>query len=67
MPFICPLCGTDVEHMPHMFFYCNFVTHCWQLVGLQFDMMEMESASNWLHFELETDTHGNLTKFVVVL
>lgn len=35
----CPLCNTDVEHMPHNFFFdCKFASDCWGKLGLWFDI-----------------------------
>lgn len=60
-------CDRDVEHMLHVFFDCDFATRCWQLAALQFDMLEIYSASDWLLSKLETENHENLIKVASVL
>lgn len=46
--FLCPMCGTDVEHLRHLFCECSFALECWSISGLNINMQDVELASNWL-------------------
>lgn len=48
IPITCPMCNTDVEHVVHVFFDCEFANTCWEHAGLKFDMNTVESAADWL-------------------
>lgn len=37
VPITCPICLTDIEHMAHLFFNCEFAVDCWRLAGLWYD------------------------------
>lgn len=65
VPLVCPLCNTDIEHLIHVFFYCNFASQCWQHIGLQFDMWEVEDATVWLLEKLATENNDNLIKIAM--
>lgn len=45
---LCPFCMTDVEHLLHVFFDCEFATQCWQYLGHRLDMRAVEYAPSWL-------------------
>lgn len=34
----CPMCGTDVEHLLHEVFDCEFAKQCRHLLDLKYDM-----------------------------
>lgn len=44
----CPMCTGEVEHLRHLFFECKFAKDCWRLVGLDFELQNMEYVSDWL-------------------
>lgn len=67
MPIICPQCGTDVEHLLHVFFDCDYATQCWHEVGFHLDMSREEYAPSWLLSKLQTDTQENLVSIAAVL
>lgn len=67
VPILCPLCMQDVEHKLHVFFDCIFAACCWQLVGLQLQMMEEEDAPRWLLRMLEMETTEKFIKIAIVL
>ncbi|XP_074336401.1 uncharacterized protein LOC141673555 [Apium graveolens] len=48
IPIICPICSTDIEHMAHLFFDCEFATGCWSHVNFYYDWMTVESAADLL-------------------
>lgn len=43
-PIICPMCGVDIEHLLHLFLDCNFAKDCWSVMGVQFDVLQVEEA-----------------------
>lgn len=45
---ICPMCNTDVEHLLHVFFDCDYAKRCWVKSGLSYDMGEVYSGPTWL-------------------
>lgn len=51
----------------HVFFDCDFAIHCWQLIGLELDIWNVEHAASWLLNRLATDTHENVIKIATVL
>lgn len=53
---MCPMCGTYIEHLRHLFFECSFAKECWQRLGLMDDIQEVEEALSWV---LETLSKGN--------
>lgn len=67
VPILCPFYRSDVEHMLHIFFDCDFVVRCWQLIGLELDLWNEEYAASWLLKKLATDTHDNVIKLATVL
>lgn len=42
------MCKSDVEHVLHLFFDCDFAGQCWQKAYLYYDMREVENAAEWL-------------------
>lgn len=67
LPIMCPMCNVDVEHMLHLFFDCQFANSCWQSVGLNYDMREVHSATDWLLQKLEKGKHDEITSICLVL
>lgn len=54
VPISCVMWEGEVEHLFHLFFDYNFAKSCWQLMGLSYDMSEVESAPDWLLNKLST-------------
>lgn len=67
VPIGCVKCEGDIEHLLHLFFDCGFAQECWQQVGLNFDMREVESAPEWVLSKLSNETEDNLVNISVVL
>lgn len=42
------MCVGEIEHLRHLFFERSFFKECWQLVGLNFEVHDMEYVSDWL-------------------
>lgn len=42
------MCERDIEHLLHIFFDCKFAKDCWQVMNLEFNMANVENASDWL-------------------
>lgn len=61
------MCVGDVEHLRHLFFECNFAVECWQLMGLNFDMQEVEYVSEWLLTILASKSTDVLVKVATIL
>ena len=45
---LCPMCGTDIEHLRHLFCECSFAAECWSISGFNINMQETELTSEWL-------------------
>lgn len=43
-----PFYITDVEHLLHVFFDCDFAVQCWQYLGQHLDLTTIEHAPTWL-------------------
>lgn len=67
LPITWPMCGLDVEHKLHLFFDCSFASGCWQYVGLNYDMRQIEFAPDWLLHKLSTAEHDELVLIARVL
>lgn len=48
IPMMCPMCDSDIDHLLHLFFDCNFAKQCWQKTGLYIDMSVVKDAPLWL-------------------
>lgn len=66
-PIGCPMCERDIEHVLHLFFDCDFAKNCWQKVGLNYDMRDVEFAADWLIDKLNTESMANLIIIAKVL
>lgn len=53
------MCTGDIEHLLHLFFDCIFARSCWQHIGLNYDMREVESAPEWFLNKLSTESNDN--------
>ena len=67
MPILCPMCNTDIEHLLHVFFDCQYAAQCWDHAGLQYDMMAVESAPEWLLNRVNEGTMQEVCKVASVL
>lgn len=67
VPIGCNMCVGDIEHLAHLFFDCNFAQECWKIVGLQYDMGEVEYVADWLLNKMSNDTPENLGRIAAVL
>lgn len=67
MPIGCNMCVGDIEHLAHLFFDCRFAQECWKIVGLEYDMRDVEYVSEWLLNKLSNDTAENLGRISAVL
>lgn len=67
VPIGCTMCVGDREHLLDLFFDCSFAQQCWSRVVIEFDMMAVESAPEWLLNRLSSDTEEKLIKISAVL
>lgn len=67
VPLICPMCNIDVEHVLHLFFHCDFAALCWQQMGVQYDIWEVEDVSRWLLDKLSSESYDRLKLFAMTL
>lgn len=67
LPIICPMCNIDIEHLLHLFFYCQYASSCWHSVGLVYDMREVYSAPEWVLSKLECAKHEEIVTICVLL
>lgn len=67
IPILCPMCESDIEHLLHVFFDCDFAKQCWNVVGLQYDMSCVENASDWLLQKLGCESQEINGKIAKVL
>lgn len=67
MPIGCNMCVGDIEHLAHLFFDCRFAQECWYIVGIEYDISDVEYVSEWLLNKLSTDTAENLGRISAVL
>lgn len=66
-PTICPMCDTDIEHLLHVFFDCKFASDCWQIAGLNFDILSVEWAPDWLLDKIMNENENTVVKIAEVL
>lgn len=45
---LCPMCGTDVTHVLHIFLDCTFTKNCRRALGWEFNTNFIESFLEWL-------------------
>lgn len=67
VPITCPMCLSDVEHMAHLFYDCEFAKGCWNHVNLCYDWSAVEYAHDWLLEKLNTAMSDELIKICIVL
>lgn len=67
VPWLCPMCNNDVEHLAHVFFDCNFASACWSEVHLNYDMSMVEDIPKWVIEKLSTGSSTEITKVCAVL
>lgn len=67
VPIACAQCVGEVEHLLHLFFDCQFARDCWQKVGLNYTMWEVDNAPDWLLDKLCNETADNVIKIATVL
>lgn len=63
----CSMCVGEVEHLRHLFFECSFAKECWQQVGINVDMWDVENAPVWLLHNLDIAPDDILIKISTVL
>lgn len=63
----CPMCVGEVEHLRYLFFECSFAKDCWQPVGLDYDMSEVEYVSTWMLNALSNGSTDELVKISTIL
>ena len=63
----CPMCVGEVEHLRHLFFKCSFAKECLHLMGLEYDMSEVEYVSTWMLNILASGSPDELTKLSTTL
>lgn len=61
------MCGSDVEHLLHIFIDCNFEKECWKILGIEFNTSVVESCSKWLLQSLAIETQDKLVQVATVL
>lgn len=61
------MCHTNIGHLLHVFFDCQFATQCCAYAGISYDMQQVTSAPDWLMDKLSTETNTELIKIVEVL
>ncbi|XP_074322978.1 uncharacterized protein LOC141659936 [Apium graveolens] len=67
VPITCTMCLSDIEHMAHLFFDCDFAVDCWRHVGLWYDWSEVENAHDWLLGKISSAPGEEVSKIYVVL
>ncbi|KAL8148945.1 hypothetical protein AgCh_006084 [Apium graveolens] len=63
----CPICLSDIEHMTHLFFECEFARGCWEHANLVYDWSEVEYAHDWLLSKVSSAPMEEVSKICVVL
>ncbi|KAL8127779.1 hypothetical protein AgCh_014632 [Apium graveolens] len=63
----CPMCLSDIEHMTHLFFECEFARGCWEHANLVYDWSEVEYAHDWLLSKVSSAPMEEVSKICVVL
>ena len=66
VPIECSMCEGDVEHMLHIFFDCDFAKNCWNSVGMELYMDEVEFTPDWLLERLIIEPHEKLITIATV-
>lgn len=64
---MCPMCERDVEYLLHVFFDCEYATHCWRTLELDLDMSLVDYAPSWLLQRLASDSTEVKEKIAMVL
>lgn len=67
VPWLCPMCDKDIEHLAHVFFDCDFAKQCWGKLGLNYDMSEVEFIPEWVLKKLTDAPVDEVVKVCVVL
>lgn len=67
IPMSCPMCTRDIEHLIHLFFECQFAKECWQIIGLSYNMWDVEYGDVWLLDRFNSASDEVLIKITVVL
>lgn len=67
LPISFPVCENDFEHLLHLFFDCPFAKARWQIAGLFFNMLEVESAPRWLLDKFSEKSSEIIEKMAIVL
>lgn len=67
VPIGCAMCVGEVEHLLHLFYDCRYAQECWNIMELQYNMWEVESAPMWLLDKLSTEVEDKLVKIAAVL
>lgn len=61
------MCLTDIEHMAHLFFDCEFAQGCWNHVGVSYDWSTVEYAHEWLLSKVDSAPMEEITRICVIL
>lgn len=67
LPITCPMCHNDIEHLIHVFFYCEFAMQCWDHINLSYDMRRVEYAPDCLLDKINEASTDELIKICTVL
>lgn len=67
VPITCPMCSSDVEHMLHLFFDCEFAAGCWHHVSLCYDWSGVENANDWLLEKISSAPAEEAARICIVL
>lgn len=67
VPITCPMCLSDIEHMTHLFFDCDFAADCWRHVRLWYEWSAIENACDWLLAQISSTPIEEVTKICIVL